>query len=330
MKTRIFFAGLIAIAPIISMAATNGDTIGIITTNSGKVYQNCRIFKLDPDGVFFAHSLGSAKVLYNEMPESARQQLGFDPVKAADYAAETVAKQKKIREQQLELRKEVIKAQAFAQEIARQSNGMQQAYSDTGYVPPLSEWVGTVPTLGWSADNFYTGSYANGGYANWSLINDCLPYNSLTKFDPHQNGLTAFCYNLRSKNQCDYHDSTAFHYESCRRLLHNQNSNGIYQPDFRSRDQCGPFSLTAFGYNYRPRFQPIQYGTNRFYAGGGYTNYSVANRSISGGIAGRPAYNNFVRPNGFFAVPALRTATPPLAVSPARSCVIARPVVSHH
>ncbi len=311
MKLRIFLAGLITITPMISEGATNGEMIGFVTTNSGKVYQNCRIFKLDPDGVFFAHSFGCAKVLYNDMPDAVKHQLGYDSVKAADYSAGIIAKQKKLKERQFELQKEAVKARAFAQEIAMQSGAMQPAYPQASYVPPLSEWVGTVSSGGWSTNNFYDGAYSNGRNANWSPINDCLPYNSRAKID--------------------HRDSTAYHFESRPKSLHNQNGNAIYRPDALGVSQCAPYSMAALGYGSRARFQPFQYGSNRFYNGSNYTNLGAAYRNVPFGFAGRSTCNNFVRPYGFFAVPALRTATPPLSVRPpVRSCAIARPVVSHH
>lgn len=228
--------------------------IDLLATTSGKVYQNCRIFKIDPDGVLFAHSLGSAKVLYRDMSDTVRQQLGYDQTKAAEYAADLLTKQKKLKEQQFELRKEAIKAQAFAQEMAMRINDMQPVYNTPSYTPPLSEWVGTVPTIGWSAGGYY----------------------------PYQPS-----------------------FEHCMNWKSNNNRPTLY------------------------RNNQWQSNNNRTYYGNGQINN--AGHCVSHGIAVNPACNNIGRPvNQFFAVPALRTATPPLAVSPARICVSPRPVVSHH
>ena len=270
-------------APIISAAAVSGDMVKIITTTSGKAYENCRIFKLDPDGVFFAHSLGSAKVLYNDMPDSVRRRLGYDPAKAAEYAADNLSKQRRQSEQQYELRKAAVKAQAYAQEIARQWTENQPAFPSTVYAAPLNEWVGTVPFGGWTSDSFYTNEYSLGHNANWSPVSDCSPYRSRSKRD-HVGTYT-------------------------------------YTSNFDYRTQPGH-------YESRPRFQPNQYGANNFYAGHSFSNYGPSARYSSLGFAGS-ACNNYARPQ-FFAVPALRTATPPLAFSPARGCAVARPVVSHH
>ncbi|MEI6537119.1 MAG: hypothetical protein WCN98_17390, partial [Verrucomicrobiaceae bacterium] len=219
MKRIFFLAGLIAFFPMISMGVTNGDMIGLITTNSGKAYQNCRIFKIDPDGVFFAHSHGSAKILYVDMPDATRQQLGHDPVKAAEYSAEILAKQKKAREQQFELRKEVIKAQAFAQEVVRRSNEMQSSYPGNGYSPPLTDWVGTIPSFGWSASNNYPGEYAPGRSQNWSPVFNC---NSNPNFQHDQYCRVPFHYDPRSKIDHHQYGLTAFNYDSRSNVRHSQ------------------------------------------------------------------------------------------------------------
>lgn len=254
MKFILPIAGLMALAPIISMAATEGAMIDLVSTNSGKVYQNCRIFKIDPDGVLFAHSLGSAKVLYRDLSDNVRRQLGYDQTKAADYAADLLAKQKKQREQQFELRKETIKAQAFAQEVAARMNDMQPAYNAPTFTPPLSEWVGTVPTIGWSTGGYYP-----------------------------------------------------------------------YQPSFEHWQKWTP----NYNRHVPNKYNQEQYNNNRMHCGTGQISYSGLR--LNQGFAGNTAcYNNSRPANQFFAVPALRTATPPLAVSPARACVAPLPVVSHH
>ena len=254
MKLKILLAGLIVFSPMISIAAIEGEMIDLITTASGKAYQHCRIFKIDPDGVFFAHSLGSAKILYRDMTESMKTKLGYDPIHAAEYAADALTKQKKQREQQYELRKEVIKAQAFAQEIARRINDSQPNYAATTYAPPLSEWVGTVPTIGWSAGGYYPFQNGFDHYSNWSPRYNC---------------------------------------------------------------------------NSTERYRQGQFVNGSLHHGAG--NFFIAGQHNQHGYAGSSACFNNNRPtNGFFAVPALRTATPPLSVNPPRCFAGPRPVVSHY
>lgn len=254
MKLKILLAGLIVFSPMISIAAIEGEMIDLITTASGKAYQHCRIFKIDPDGVFFAHSLGSAKILYRDMTESMKTKLGYDSIHAAEYAADALTKQKKQREQQYELRKEVIKAQAFAQEIARRINDSQPNYAATTYAPPLSEWVGTVPTIGWSAGGYYPFQNGFDHYSNWSPRYNC---------------------------------------------------------------------------NSTERYRQGQFVNGSLHHGAG--NFFIAGQHNQHGYAGSSACFNNNRPtNGFFAVPALRTATPPLSVNPPRCFAGPRPVVSHY
>ena len=75
-----------------------GQTVEIITTTTGKTFQHCRIFKVDPDGVMFFHQHGGAKILFTDMTADSRNELGYDPEKAASYEKEIAAKQSKQRE----------------------------------------------------------------------------------------------------------------------------------------------------------------------------------------------------------------------------------------
>ena len=107
--------------------ADEGQTVTTIVTKSGKTYQNCRIFKQDPDGVMFAHQHGAAKILYADMSSSMRDALGYDAEKAATYAKSLSERYAKERAREFEYRNLVMKAQ-IAQIEARAAEGRGEGY----------------------------------------------------------------------------------------------------------------------------------------------------------------------------------------------------------
>ena len=52
-----------------------------LTTADGKTYQNVKITRVDPDGLYIIHSTGGGKVRFAELPEEVRKQYGYDPAK---------------------------------------------------------------------------------------------------------------------------------------------------------------------------------------------------------------------------------------------------------
>ena len=153
MKFRSILVTLALSLAAFTLNAFDGESIARITTKSGKTYNNCRIFKQDPDGVMFSHELGGAKILYSDMPDSIREKLGYDAAKAESYSNELKEKRKVEREQLFELRKEAIKAEAAASaaELKRlEVFGQAQSY---GY----ETWQ---PWLGWTS--FYPNNYQQG------------------------------------------------------------------------------------------------------------------------------------------------------------------------
>ena len=78
----------------------SGDVVERISTQSGKTYVGCRIFKVDPDGVMFSHKGGGAKVLFADMTESSRERCGYDANREAAYEKRLV--EKKVQMQKIE------------------------------------------------------------------------------------------------------------------------------------------------------------------------------------------------------------------------------------
>lgn len=121
----------------------------VIHTLHGKSYRQCKIMQRDADGVAFSHVKGIARVLFSDLPESLRIELGYDSGAAADLQrsrdlarAEKAAQQQKQRERAAELRHEArlaeIKRQAQRPVIVMQS-------------PSGAFFSGPVPAVGFAA-----------------------------------------------------------------------------------------------------------------------------------------------------------------------------------
>ena len=99
----------------LAVAATAFEPTTIETTQ-GKVYQQCKILKRDPDGVSFSHSKGVAKVLFSDLSGPMRNALGYDAVKEDAYEKEHAETRKKEeqdrRARETKLAEAMIAAQA--------------------------------------------------------------------------------------------------------------------------------------------------------------------------------------------------------------------------
>lgn len=77
-----------------AVAAANGSSIGTITTLDHKTYTNCKVLKVEKDGVTFNHDEGITKILYPMMPPDLQKQFGYTPEAAvAETEAEIRARQ---------------------------------------------------------------------------------------------------------------------------------------------------------------------------------------------------------------------------------------------
>jgi hypothetical protein len=68
--------------------AQTANSLGTITTLDGKTYQDCKILKVEADGITFSHAEGITKVLFPMLRPEVQKQYGYDPQKAV---AETAA-----------------------------------------------------------------------------------------------------------------------------------------------------------------------------------------------------------------------------------------------
>ena len=58
-----------------------------LTTLSKKTYHHARVFRVEPDGITYMYDGGMSKIDFADLPESIRKQYGYDPAKAAAFAA---------------------------------------------------------------------------------------------------------------------------------------------------------------------------------------------------------------------------------------------------
>lgn len=127
----------------------------VIHTLHGKSYRQCKIMQRDADGVAFSHLKGIARVLFSDLPESLRIELGYDSGAAADLQRsrdlarkEKAEQQQKQRERAAELRHEArlaeIKRQAQRPVIVMQS-------------PSAPYFSGPVPAVGFAAPGWGQG-----------------------------------------------------------------------------------------------------------------------------------------------------------------------------
>jgi hypothetical protein len=56
-----------------------------ITTRDGTTYHNAQVTGVDPDGIHVTHSIGVAKLRFEELPDALQKQYHYDPGKVAAY-----------------------------------------------------------------------------------------------------------------------------------------------------------------------------------------------------------------------------------------------------
>lgn len=180
MKIRSLVIALLVSLTASSLLALEGQTVSLITTKSGKTYTHCRIFKHDPDGVLFSHALGGAKILYADMSDSMRDQLGYDADKAQAYTNGLKQKREAERQEWLELRTETLRAQAAASaaELKRlEVFGQDQPYGSSPAQTPYLGWTSFYPNQYWPTGQSHDRSIRGENYASRTILpsNNCPP-----------------------------------------------------------------------------------------------------------------------------------------------------------
>lgn len=77
----------------LSIFAADPDETNTIVTLAGTTYQNCKVVKLEPDGITIKYAptgagLSEIKLTFDELPLNLQQMYGFDPQIAAAYINE--------------------------------------------------------------------------------------------------------------------------------------------------------------------------------------------------------------------------------------------------
>jgi hypothetical protein len=67
-------------------ATSNSNNLGTITTLDGRTFQNCKVLKVEADGVTFSHDDGITKILFPLLPPAVQKQFDYDPQKAVAQA----------------------------------------------------------------------------------------------------------------------------------------------------------------------------------------------------------------------------------------------------
>lgn len=134
MKTVILLATVVTTVAFSTLAmAEKKASLGTVRTTSGKIYEDCRLFSADIDGITVFHKHGGAKIAFSELPAPLRQQFDYDAEKVAAHEKERTEKLRKQREEFWERQREVAAAEARAQ---RENQLLQQvlgASSGGGY-----------------------------------------------------------------------------------------------------------------------------------------------------------------------------------------------------
>ena len=174
MKTWVLF--LLATMAL-TAAPLEAAPIPKISTLTGRVYRQCKIVRVHPDGVSFTHANGAAKVLFMDLPESWRGRLGYNPAKAAAYEREQAERRAQAAEARQARQQELAKAMAVAREMEltraflaeQQAQAAMRAAANNHFA--YAQSVPVLPALGAVFDSRdyryrarYSDWYGNGFY----------------------------------------------------------------------------------------------------------------------------------------------------------------------
>ena len=104
-----------------------------LSTVAGKTYHQCRVLKIELDGVSFKHANGIAKVLFKDLTPQWRNHFGYDADKAKAHEVKLKEDKAKAREAAAKRAAEIAKAQQEAFNIAQDAATLQalQAAADS-------------------------------------------------------------------------------------------------------------------------------------------------------------------------------------------------------
>jgi hypothetical protein len=63
-----------------------GDSLGIISTTTGKTYQGAKLTGIEPDGISILYADGGAKIPFSTLSPELQKEFGYNPEQAVEYA----------------------------------------------------------------------------------------------------------------------------------------------------------------------------------------------------------------------------------------------------
>jgi hypothetical protein len=138
----------------LALSVIQAAPIDQITTLHGKIYRQCEVVRVHPDGVSFTHANGAAKILFTDLPETWRTRFGYDPAKAAAYECVINERRQQIAAERSRRDAELSRAMAEAARMARnrqlsldaQADAERQAIAKSPIIPayPILPALGAV------------------------------------------------------------------------------------------------------------------------------------------------------------------------------------------
>ncbi|MDZ4401944.1 hypothetical protein [Prosthecobacter sp.] len=124
--------------------------LATIHTVHGKTYQQCKIVQRDPDGVAFTHLKGTARVLFNDLPETTRIELGYN----AQAAAELERSREQDRQTKIKERLQQQERMAELRHAARLAEIKRLSQQPIILFQQPSPFAGPVPAVGFATSGW--------------------------------------------------------------------------------------------------------------------------------------------------------------------------------
>ena len=154
MKTLL--SALILLTPALAAAAPSLE-MAVIETIHGRVYQQCKIVQRDAEGVAFTHQKGTARVLFSDLPETTRIELGYSAKAAADLQKARENKREE-KEKEIQLKAERAAELRHAARMA-EIKRLSQAPQVIVVQQPAGYYTGPVPAVGFAAPGWGSSSW---------------------------------------------------------------------------------------------------------------------------------------------------------------------------
>jgi hypothetical protein len=112
-STALLIAALVAAGTLTARAE-----VYELSTTWGKSYHQCRVLKIELDGVSFKHDKGTAKVLFKDLTPKWREHFGYDAEKAKAHEVKLKEDKAKAREAAAKRASEIARSQQDAMNLA--------------------------------------------------------------------------------------------------------------------------------------------------------------------------------------------------------------------